>query len=189
MRSSTSLSKGDIERLVREAQQHRQDDRKRAEMQNLRNRADAVIYSAGRAIRESQGLVDETVLASVRGRVAAVRSALDSSDMNAIRPALDTLSSEVYALVARRNQAAAAGTTGAGASPGAEEAADGVNGAKSEASDETAPGAEGSDIEDGGAEADEGPEADHSERRPNPEGPHRPGNGHHSAVRASAEPA
>jgi len=163
VRSSTSLSKTDIERLVREAQQHRQEDGKRAEMQDLRNRADAVIYSAERAIRESQGLVDETALASVRGRVAAVRSALDSSDMNTIRPALDTLSSEVYALVARRNQAAAAGTTGAGASPGAEEAADSVNGAKSEASDETPSGAEGFDNGDGGEESVDEPDADHAE--------------------------
>ncbi len=73
VRSSTSLSKGDIERLVREAQQHRQDDRKRAEMQNVRNRADAVIFSAGRAIRESQGLVDETVML-LFVKVAAVRA-------------------------------------------------------------------------------------------------------------------
>ncbi len=61
-------------------------------------------------------------------------------------------------------------------SPPGQRGADGVNGARAKPQMRPLP-REGSDIEDGGAEADEGPEADHSERRPNPEGPHRPGNG------------
>ncbi len=115
--ASSGLSKEEIERMVREAEQHSEEDRRRREEIELRNNADSLAYTAERTLREYGEKVPADLRSEVEGKVAAVRSALQSGDVTTIRSATDALSSALQ----RIGQAvySQAGTAaGAGPQPG-----------------------------------------------------------------------
>jgi molecular chaperone DnaK len=122
--ASTNLSKGDVERLIREAEQHRADDQAQRERIELRNRADAMAYQAERTLREASG-IDETLRSGVEERIREVRSAIEADDGERIRRALEALEQEMHALSSAMYSGAGAGAGGpdGGAAGGDGEAA------------------------------------------------------------------
>ncbi|HET7830558.1 MAG TPA: molecular chaperone DnaK [Candidatus Limnocylindrales bacterium] len=89
----SGLSQADIERMVKEAQQHASEDARRREEVELRNRADNLAYAAEKLLRESgDGLPSELKLELDNG-AQAVRRALDQNDMQALRTAVPALES------------------------------------------------------------------------------------------------
>jgi molecular chaperone DnaK len=96
--SSTGLAKEEIERMVRDAESHAEEDRKRREEQETRNRAQASLDSAERALREADGKVDASLLEKARAAVADLQAALAGSDVEALRSATDAAAHSAYAL-------------------------------------------------------------------------------------------
>jgi len=101
--ASTNLSKGDVERLVRDAEAHRAEDQSQRERVELRNRADSLAYQAEKVVREA-GDVDAALRARVEEQVKAVRDAIESDDggriqttFTALEGALHELSTAMYA--------------------------------------------------------------------------------------------
>src|SRR5262249_13126304 len=90
--ASSGLSKDEIERMVRDAEQHSEDDRRRREEIDIRNNADSLAYTAERTLNEYGDKVPADVRDEVNGKIAAVRSALQSGDVSTIRSAADDLS-------------------------------------------------------------------------------------------------
>ncbi len=78
--ASSGLSKGEVERMVREADQHAQEDRQHREEIEVRNRADSLAYQSERTLRDVGDRVSPTVRSEVEEKIKAVRDALSGSD-------------------------------------------------------------------------------------------------------------
>ncbi|WP_376793692.1 molecular chaperone DnaK [Thermogemmatispora sp.] len=89
--ASSGLSKEEVERMVREAQQYAEEDRRRREEIELRNRADSVAYQAERTLRDMGDKVSASLRSEVEGKIAEVREALKGSDVARVRSSLDEL--------------------------------------------------------------------------------------------------
>ncbi|HEX9464092.1 MAG TPA: molecular chaperone DnaK [Alphaproteobacteria bacterium] len=92
IQASGGLSEADIQRMVREAEQHAAEDQKRREVVELRNQADAMIYTAEKQVQEQGSQAGEAERKAVEDAVAALRQALPSNDAAPIRDRLSTLS-------------------------------------------------------------------------------------------------
>ncbi len=93
--ASSGLSKDEVERMVHEAERHRQEDQKRREEVEVRNNADSLIYQAEKLIREQGDKVPEDVKSEVEGKVAACRSALQGQDVAHIQRTVQELSASI----------------------------------------------------------------------------------------------
>jgi molecular chaperone DnaK len=89
--ASSGLSKDEIDRMVRDAEMHAEEDRQRKEEIELRNRADSLAYQAERTLRDTGDKVSANVRTEVEDRVKAVRDALSGTDISSIRTAADDL--------------------------------------------------------------------------------------------------
>ena len=86
------LSKDEVEKLRQEAELHADEDRKRRDEIEIRNTADSLAYQAEKTVRENAEKIDAELKSEVEGRIAAVRSALQSADADGIRSATEALS-------------------------------------------------------------------------------------------------
>jgi molecular chaperone DnaK len=89
--ASSGLSKTEVERMQREAEQHAAEDAKRREEVETRNMADTLAYTAEKTLREQKDKISSELNQEVESKVKAVRSALQGTDINAIRQAVQEL--------------------------------------------------------------------------------------------------
>jgi len=87
----SSLPKEDIERMVREAEEHAAEDKARRESAETRNGAEQLVYSIEKLIKENDDKLPEDVKATVQGDVDALKSALVGDDDDAVKTAYDAL--------------------------------------------------------------------------------------------------
>lgn len=91
--ASSGLSQGDIDRMVREAELHAQEDRQRKEEIELRNRADSVAYQSERTLKDVGNKISSGLRSDVEAKIQAVRNALSANDMNRVRTSVADLES------------------------------------------------------------------------------------------------
>ncbi|WP_426516665.1 molecular chaperone DnaK [Diaminobutyricibacter sp. McL0618] len=89
----SSLPKDDIERMVREAEEHAAEDKKRRETAETRNTAEQLAYSIEKLIKDNDDKLPEDVKNEVQGDVDALKSALAGEDEDAVKTAYDKLNS------------------------------------------------------------------------------------------------
>jgi molecular chaperone DnaK len=89
--ASSGLSDAEIERMVQEAERHRETDQLRKDDVEARNHADSLIYATEKALREASDKVPDDVRHDVEAKVQAVRDALAGSDLTAIKTRTDEL--------------------------------------------------------------------------------------------------
>ncbi|MBE9512987.1 MAG: molecular chaperone DnaK [Chloroflexi bacterium] len=89
--ASSGLSKGDVERMQQESEAHAAEDSKRREEIEARNAADTLAYTAEKTLREQKDKIPSDLNQEVESKVAAVRSVLQGSDIEAIRQATQEL--------------------------------------------------------------------------------------------------
>ncbi|HUD68907.1 MAG TPA: Hsp70 family protein, partial [Acidimicrobiales bacterium] len=87
----SSLAKDDIERMVKDAEAHAEDDRRRREEAEIRNNADQLVYQTQKLLNEQGDKIDETERASVESAVKGVTEALNGTDVEAIKTATEHL--------------------------------------------------------------------------------------------------
>jgi len=87
----SSLSKEDIERMVREGEEHAAEDKKRREEADTRNSAEQIVYSTEKLIKENDEKLPEEVKTSVQADVDALKTALAGEDIDAVKTAFDKL--------------------------------------------------------------------------------------------------
>ena len=92
---STTLNKDEVERMVKEAEAHAEEDRQRAETVEVRNRADHLAYQAEKALADAGDKVPADVRSDIEAKVKAVRDAIASNDADAIKRAHDDLQSSI----------------------------------------------------------------------------------------------
>ncbi|WP_433675322.1 molecular chaperone DnaK [Microbacterium gorillae] len=88
----SSLPKEDIDRMVREAEEHAAEDKKRREAAEVRNQAETLAYSVEKLIKENDEKLPADVKESVQADVDAVKTALAGEDDDAVKKAFETLS-------------------------------------------------------------------------------------------------
>ncbi|MEV8213218.1 molecular chaperone DnaK [Leifsonia sp. NPDC077715] len=87
----SSLPKDDIDRMVREAEEHAAEDKKRRESAETRNQAEQLVYSIEKLIKDNEDKLPEDVKNEVQGDVDGVKTALAGDDDDAVKAAFDKL--------------------------------------------------------------------------------------------------
>jgi molecular chaperone DnaK len=87
----SSLPKDDIERMVREAEEHAAEDKARRESAEVRNSAEQLAYSIEKLIKDNDDKLPADVKSEVQGDVDALKTALQSEDDDAVKTAFDKL--------------------------------------------------------------------------------------------------
>jgi molecular chaperone DnaK len=87
----SSLSKEDIERMIRDAEAHAEEDRRRREEAEVRNTADTLVYQTEKLLREQGDKIEGSERESVNSALQGVKDALSGSDVEAIKTATEKL--------------------------------------------------------------------------------------------------
>ncbi|MDH5676309.1 MAG: molecular chaperone DnaK [Myxococcales bacterium] len=96
---TSGLTEAEIERIVEQSNQFRQTDEKRRELAELKNNAEALLYTSERACDECADLVDATIIQTVREDCTYLRGLITGSgDAIAIREALEQLEQSAYSI-------------------------------------------------------------------------------------------
>ncbi|MCL0094520.1 molecular chaperone DnaK [Dehalococcoidales bacterium] len=90
--ASSGLSKEEVERMQREAEAHAAEDARRREEVETRNTADTLVYTAEKTLREQKDKIPSDLNQEVENKIQAVRSALQGTDIVAVRRATQELS-------------------------------------------------------------------------------------------------
>jgi len=93
--ASSGLSKEEVEKMKREAEQHASEDTKRKEEMEVRNSADSLVYTTEKTLRDHGDKIPADVKQEIDTKTTAVKSALQGQDVNAIRNAMQELSQVV----------------------------------------------------------------------------------------------
>ena len=88
----SSLPKEDIDRMVREAEEHAAEDKKRREEADTRNQAEQTVYATEKLLKDEADKISEETRAAVQKDVDAVKEALKGDDIEAVKTAMATLS-------------------------------------------------------------------------------------------------
>jgi molecular chaperone DnaK len=87
----SSLNKDEIDRMVRDAEAHAEDDRRRKEEAEVRNSADTLVYQTEKLLKEQGEKFEGDEKANVETGLAGLKTALEGTDIEAIRTATETL--------------------------------------------------------------------------------------------------
>ena len=85
------MSEAEIEKLVRDAEAHAEEDKRRKELIEARNQADSLVYSVEKNIKEFGDKVDAAEKTKIEEAIAKVKKALEGDDLEAIKKAQEEL--------------------------------------------------------------------------------------------------
>ena len=91
IQASGGLNEGEIERMVKEAQEHAEEDRQRKAQIEARNHADSLLYSTEKSLKEHGDKLDKSDRSAIEQAVADLRGVLDSADTETLRAKTETL--------------------------------------------------------------------------------------------------
>ncbi|MGZ4123199.1 MAG: molecular chaperone DnaK [Tumebacillaceae bacterium] len=105
--SNTGLSDDEIDRMVKEAEANAEEDRKRREEVDTRNNADSLVYQTEKTLKDLEGKVDQADIDKANAAKDKVKSALEGTDIEAIKSASEELSEVVQQLSVKLYEQAA----------------------------------------------------------------------------------
>jgi len=120
--SSSNMSKEDIDKAVKEAEQFAAEDKKRREETDIRNNADQMVYQCEKTVKELGDKISADEKAAVESKVEALKETLKGTDTEAIKAATEALQQEIFKMSEKVYQAAqeAQGAAAGGEQPGAD---------------------------------------------------------------------
>ena len=133
--ASSMLSKDDVDKMVRDAESHADEDKKRREEVEIRNQAEQLTYQAERTLKDLGDKVSAEDRAAVEAQVTALREQLKGSDTSGLQAGMDELIGTLSKISTAVYQAAAAssgGNDGAASGDGSGEGPTGSGGAGDE---------------------------------------------------------
>ena len=98
IQSSSGLSEEDIQRLVREAEAHASEDKKKQEVIEARNHADSLIYGTEKSLNDLGDKADAGLKADLEGKIASLRKLMEGDDAAAIKAATEELAKASHKL-------------------------------------------------------------------------------------------
>jgi molecular chaperone DnaK len=122
--SSSSLSKDKIEEMIRDAESHAEDDKRRREEAEVRNNADSLVYQTEKVLKDQGDKVTEEEKAAVEGPLGILKTAIAGNNVDDIKAATETLmgasqefSQKLYETAARDSEATGTSASGAQGAP------------------------------------------------------------------------
>jgi molecular chaperone DnaK len=114
--ASSGLSQEEIDKLVKDAELHAEDDKKKRELVDARNHADALIYSTEKSIKEMGDKIDDTTKTDVESAIATLKTAIETEDTDEIKRLSEALTQTSHKLAEAMYQQAsqAQGEAGGG---------------------------------------------------------------------------
>ncbi len=113
--ASSGMSEADIQRLIKEAESHADDDKKKQEFIEARNHADTLIYTSEKSLSDLGDKVDAGLKADIQAKVASLKTAMEGTDLDPLKSAMDELSKASHKLAeqlyAQKSQQEATGAS------------------------------------------------------------------------------
>ncbi len=131
--ASSGLSEEEIDSLIKDAEMHADEDKKKRELIDARNMADSMIYTTEKSIKEAGDKVDEATKGNINQAIENLKKVMEGDDTEEIKRLTDELTQASHKLAeamyaqASQQQAQAEGTTGAESAAGAEKDEDVVD--------------------------------------------------------------
>ena len=116
IQASGGLTEADIQRMVKEAEAHAEEDKRRKELVEARNHADATIYSVEKALKEAEGRAPAALKTEIEQAVSALKDAMKGEDVQRIKQATERLGQTSHASRRSRQPARVRRPTGPGRS-------------------------------------------------------------------------
>jgi len=133
--SSSGLAKEEVERMAREADSHRaEDDRRRQEIE-ARNRADAMVYSTEKLLKENRDKISDADARNIEEAVAETKKAMESGNIDNINRAVDKLTQATHKMAEAMYRQTPPPPPGGGPQPGAQPGGDGQAGGQGKKDD------------------------------------------------------
>jgi molecular chaperone DnaK len=126
--ASSGLGKDEVERMVKEAQSHSEEDKRRRELVDLRNQTDTLAYSVEKLLKDNRDKVGESDAKAIEEAVAEARKAMEGEDASALRSAMEKLTGLSHKLAESLYKSApppGGGPEAGGAGPGSQPPPDG----------------------------------------------------------------
>jgi molecular chaperone DnaK len=138
--ASSGLSKDEVDRMMREAESHADEDKKRRDVTDARNQADGLIYQIDKTLSENREKVPASDVSRIESAIASLKKLAEGEDAEAIRKGMEDLQKASHAMAeALYKQAPSsgpgAGAPGEGPAPGGEAGAPGSGSASGEVID------------------------------------------------------
>jgi molecular chaperone DnaK len=119
--ASSGLNEEEIKKMVRDAEAHAADDKKRRELAEARNHLDTLIYTTEKSLKEYGDKVDSGDKQNIEDAVAKAKKAMESNDLTALKSAEEDLTRSSHKLAeAMYSKASQKGAAGPGAEAGAQ---------------------------------------------------------------------
>jgi molecular chaperone DnaK len=118
IQASGGLSEADIQRMVKEAEAHAEEDKRRKELAEARNQADAIVYTTEKALQDATASVPSDVRTEVEQSVAALKEAIKGEDVQRIHQATARMTQASSRLTEAMSRAGTAQPSGSGTSSG-----------------------------------------------------------------------
>ncbi len=122
--ASSGLTQDEIDRMTKDAELHAEEDKRRKELVETRNSADALVHATEKSLKDLGDKVDSETKANVEREIENVNSVKDGDDVDAIKAAVEALTQAshklaelMYQQASQENPDAAAGAGNAGAKP------------------------------------------------------------------------
>ena len=124
--AQSSLSKEDIDRMVRDAESHAEDDKRRREEAEVRNNADSLVYQTEKVLREHGDKITGSEKDAVDSALAELKAAVEGDDIERIRKATEALmtASQSFSQKLYESASAEGGAAGATSTPNDDDVVD-----------------------------------------------------------------
>ncbi len=118
---SSGLSEEEIDRMVKEAEAHAEEDENKKKLIEARNQADTLIYSTEKSMRDLGDKLESSLKSDIESKIQELKKAMEGEDVNAIQTATDNLSQASHKLAEKLYQQQSQSEAQAGASGAAGE--------------------------------------------------------------------
>lgn len=116
---SSGLSDSEIEKMVKDAERHQEEDAQRKSHIEARNQADTLVFAAEKTLREQGEHISGDLKSEIEGKIEAVKKALERDDLDAIKSSADDLG-QTLQKIGQEMYGAAGGAAPGGRTPGGE---------------------------------------------------------------------
>ncbi len=89
--ASSGLSEAEIQQMIRDAESHAEEDKKKRELIDLRNQADSTVYMTEKTLKEHGDKVDASIRSSIEAGITKTKTAMEGSDAAALKSAMEEL--------------------------------------------------------------------------------------------------
>jgi molecular chaperone DnaK len=133
--SSSGLAKEEVEKMAREAESHKGEDERRRQEIEARNRADAMVYSTEKLLKENRDKISDADARNIEEAVAETKKAMESGNIDNINRAVDKLTQATHKMAEAMYRQTPPPPPGGGPQPGAQPGGDGQAGGQGKKED------------------------------------------------------